>query len=722
MPDRSWRISGSELYYPTSNDAISVVSGPYEHGKRYMIAPGVITLHFDELSCSIMHHRVNISIDSDAPLLTPDTSAESIDEHDLPTFTRIQDRPSSPAESAGATHGSDLDTPEIGFIPFQPRFPRPGALSPTYDGNYSDSEAPLTTDLSDEEDLPPSMWRERRPLSTLQEADIVDQHDVSYPPIAVRPLRSKKSERFRSFYPPSAPRLVGPMLRPKERFRHAVQKVIVMRRRMKTHMAIGVAVAEPGINPRRPAADLQFGGIRQDCVIEVSDYSGLRHKYGKMTNQEFVRFMADSKASKREKWVKVRWINIAGLSWDVMKAVSLIYEMHPLALADVFNTHSQMHSKADYHPKHLFLRILCHELTEDETRAGIHPFPTYSSTRADSPFPFTKEEMMADDVNHRRYWHSLKSKMRKQSRKQQPADVERDAAYSLSGLLFPRGLSILSVARQQRAAKLQSQKEAVRLRALKEGECINVKVSTMHCYIHPSRFGPHYDTTNHQSPQTAQSTPTKSLLALVVDKSLDVMNEYHTLLKQFECQVLLNPQISTVRSLHILSGDLILHKSTLEPTTTLIYDLIHHDRDRCAALIDPERHRRSVVDPVTWYISHRSKTYLAGTLDHMENILRNMETYSAIKDIPQRRLALASIVFLPLTLMTGYFGMNFDPMWSVQQNSDIFFWKIAVPVMCVVIPLFLSEDIRRMIHYVRKQRMEGKGSLESFGKFIEGAM
>ncbi|ESK92631.1 putative magnesium -like protein [Moniliophthora roreri MCA 2997] len=650
-----------------------------------------------------MHHRVNISIDSDAPLLTPDTSAESIDEHDLPTFTRIQDRPSSPAESAGATHGSDLDTPEIGFIPFQPRFPRPGALSPTYDGNYSDSEAPLTTDLSDEEDLPPSMWRERRPLSTLQEADIVDQHDVSYPPIAVRPLRSKKSERFRSFYPPSAPRLVGPMLRPKERFRHAVQKVIVMRRRMKTHMAIGVAVAEPGINPRRPAADLQFGGIRQDCVIEVSDYSGLRHKYGKMTNQEFVRFMADSKASKREKWVKVRWINIAGLSWDVMKAVSLIYEMHPLALADVFNTHSQMHSKADYHPKHLFLRILCHELTEDETRAGIHPFPTYSSTRADSPFPFTKEEMMADDVNHRRYWHSLKSKMRKQSRKQQPADVERDAAYSLSGLLFPRGLSILSVARQQRAAKLQSQKEAVRLRALKEGECINVKVSTMGSQllltgtvisIHPDS-----DLTMTQ-PITSRlkqlrarlrrfadpSVLVQSLLALVVDKSLDVMNEYHTLLKQFECQVLLNPQISTVRSLHILSGDLILHKSTLEPTTTLIYDLIHHDRDRCAALIDPERHRRSVVDPVTWYISHRSKTYLAGTLDHMENILRNMETYSAISENlidytfnrtshsvneVMRRLALASIVFLPLTLMTGYFGMNFDPMWSVQQNSDI---------------------------------------------------
>lgn len=44
-----------------------------------------------------------------------------------------------------------------------------------------------------------------------------------------------------------------------------------------------------------------------------------------MTNREFVNLMYDDNASQREPWAKVRWINIAGISWDVVKAVSLRY-------------------------------------------------------------------------------------------------------------------------------------------------------------------------------------------------------------------------------------------------------------------------------------------------------------------------------------------------------------------------------------------------------------
>jgi hypothetical protein len=130
-------------------------------------------------------------------------------------------------------------------------------------------------------------------------------------------------------------------------------------------------------DPRRPDADLH-GGIKQDCVIELFDYSAVR---ARMTN--------DPRASKREPWVKVRWTNIGGISWDVIKAVSIKYskwlphfihlntsswlfisDLHPLALEDVFHTRSQTHSKADYFSTQLFLRILCHEIGEEGT--GIH--------------------------------------------------------------------------------------------------------------------------------------------------------------------------------------------------------------------------------------------------------------------------------------------------------------------------------------------------------------
>lgn len=66
-----------------------------------------------------------------------------------------------------------------------------------------------------------------------------------------------------------------------------------------------------------------------------------------------------------------------------------------------------------------------------------------------------------------------------------------------------------------------------------------------------------------------------------------------------------------MRAVHIMSGDLILHKRTLEPIKTLLYGLRRYDIDRCAALID-------TADPVNMnvkvvgYMSHKSRIYLVG--------------------------------------------------------------------------------------------------------------
>jgi len=210
----------------------------------------------------------------------------------------------------------------------------------------------------------------------------------------------------------------------------------------------------------------------------------------------------------------------------------------------------------------------------------------------------------------------------------------------------------------------------------------------------------------------------QSLLDLTVDSALEVVDEYRARLHMLEGVILTKSKVKTVRSLHILSGDLILHKRTLGPVKSLIYSLWNYDVDRTAACLDvPTSEHEKVVG----YMSNKAKIYLADVHDHIEYALSSMDMYSAMAENlvnysfnmasyetneVMRRLTLCTILFLPLTLLTGYFGMNFDHMWSVNHNhTDIIFWIIAIPVMCIITPTFMWPDITRGYHRIKKRAL-----------------
>ncbi|KAJ7174183.1 magnesium transporter [Mycena crocata] len=548
--------------------------------------------------------------------------------------------------------------------------------------------------------------------------DLEDEDEVnSFPPKSptyAPPSPNLYTTRTRESALSKVSRTRRPVPYPTERFRRVVRKVIAMHRGTAVMSRRGVG-AEPGVDPRNASADAEFGQIHQECVIEVADYSSVRASFGRMTNCDFVDFMNDSAASKREAWVKVRWINIAGMSWDAIKAVSIKYDLHPLALDDVFRTQStKARSKADYYSRHLFLRILCHELVGEVPHNAFRGVP-----RSARPIPSATPPVDSETT--------LRNSMRR--RRTGTADT---------GHQYPPASEFGDLPPTDDVEERRRIQEAA-LSVLKRGERVNVKVSPMFIFL----FRDGTVITIHSTPSLEMTQPitnrlrqfdtglrtssdasllVQSLLSLVADKALQVVNAYQDKIKKFERQIMLRPSIDTVRNLHILSADLILHRRTLEPLKSVVAGLRRYDLDRAAATVEHNDGK------VVGFMTHKTLIYLADVYDHVEYVLSQLDVIAGIgqnlvdytfnltsyeMNEVMRRLMIVTVIFLPLTLLCGYFGMNFDQPWLITQRSDSMYWILAIPIMVVVVPLFIIPDIERMIHYVQKKTLT-KNILKSF--------
>ncbi|GJN91363.1 hypothetical protein Rhopal_004384-T1 [Rhodotorula paludigena] len=235
----------------------------------------------------------------------------------------------------------------------------------------------------------------------------------------------------------------------------------------------------------------------------------------------------------------------------------------------------------------------------------------------------------------------------------------------------------------------------------------------------------------------------QALLDVTADDALDIVDEVREQLTGLESRVLSRPDMDDVR--------LLLLKSTLTPLQLLLQSLRSQDdaKATAAARVETapptaanspaggspragspappaEGRGRQVVK--RGFVSYEARVYLADVMDHMDSVLGSLDLFSdlaenliaftfnnlsyssnaymasaafrieigvllckprAAKTSQHQALSVISLIFLPSTFLSSYFGMNFST-GSFVDELDVGvhrFWMIVIPVSVATVLL-----------------------------------
>ncbi len=153
-----------------------------------------------------------------------------------------------------------------------------------------------------------------------------------------------------------------------------------------------------------------------------------------------------------------------------------------------------------------------------------------------------------------------------------------------------------------------------------------------------------------------------SLLDMIIDHYFIVLEKLGDRIERVEDLVMTDPRQELLREIHRLKRDMLFVRKSVWPVRELVASLRHTDspliaRTTAPYLRDLQDHIEQVIEGVDAYQNLLSDT-LAAYLSTLSN-----RTNTVMKIV-----AVFSAVFMPLTFITGIFGMNFRHMPPLEWD------------------------------------------------------